>query len=250
MLRFFRRIRRALAEQGQMRKYLFYALGEVVLIVFGILIAIQLNTLNESRKQDTKRTQLIERLDRQIEINQIQAEEAIAELQIQLADITAVMSYIGKPKAEIDTVVVDSIMSSIIEDHHLGLDLTTLQEALDNGEISNLEDENLRTSLYSLLKANERLEQREDIANHDNNNFAIPFMYKKVNSRNAAARTDKEYQKYVGPSSLPPTDYEALFADREFENLVGSRFYYAREMMMNYQRIASFLEYLDGELEK
>ena len=172
MLRFFRRIRRALAEQGQMRTYLFYALGEVVLIVFGILIAIQLNALNESRKQDTKRTQLIERLDRQIEINQIQAEEAIVELQIQLADITAVMSYIGKPKAAIDTAAIDSIMSSIIEDHHLGLDLTTLQEALDNGEISNLEDENLRTSLYSLLKANERLEQREDIANHDNNQHA------------------------------------------------------------------------------
>ena len=250
MLKFFRKIRQGLINSGDFRKYLLYALGEVILIIIGILIAFQLNSLSESRKLDERRSGLVERLSKQIEINQYQANEAIEELQKQLEDIGLLMSYMGASNAEFKELAVDTLMSSVIEDHHLGLDLTTLEEALDNGEISILDDKALRTSLYSLLKVNERLEQREEIANHDNNNFAIPFLYKHTNSRNTSARTNEDYRRRIGFSKLEPSNFEALFGNREFENLVESRFYYAQEMMTNYQRIASFLEYLDEKIEQ
>lgn len=43
MLRFFRQIRKKLIEEDKVRKYLLYAVGEVMLVVIGILIALQIN---------------------------------------------------------------------------------------------------------------------------------------------------------------------------------------------------------------
>ena len=50
MLTFLRRIRRSLIESGSVRKYLIYAIGEIALVVIGILIALQINNWNEERK--------------------------------------------------------------------------------------------------------------------------------------------------------------------------------------------------------
>lgn len=51
MIRFFRRLRENLLVQNKVRKYLAYALGEIILVVIGILIALQINNWNESRKE-------------------------------------------------------------------------------------------------------------------------------------------------------------------------------------------------------
>lgn len=51
MIKFFRNIRRNLLSEGKTRKYLTYAIGEIILVVIGILIALQLNDWNDHRKQ-------------------------------------------------------------------------------------------------------------------------------------------------------------------------------------------------------
>ena len=50
MIKFFRKIRYDLMEQNKTGKYLKYAIGEVVLVVVGILIALSINNWNEGRK--------------------------------------------------------------------------------------------------------------------------------------------------------------------------------------------------------
>ena len=50
MLRFFRQIRQSLIGQGKVSKYLPYAVGEILLVVIGILIALQIDNWNEKRK--------------------------------------------------------------------------------------------------------------------------------------------------------------------------------------------------------
>jgi len=50
MIKFFRKIRHKLLNEGRLRKYLIYAIGEIVLVVIGILIALQINNWNEARK--------------------------------------------------------------------------------------------------------------------------------------------------------------------------------------------------------
>lgn len=43
MIKFFRNIRRGLLQKNRFSKYLIYAIGEIALVVLGILIALQIN---------------------------------------------------------------------------------------------------------------------------------------------------------------------------------------------------------------
>jgi len=56
MIKFFRKIRKNLLNEGKTSKYLKYAIGEILLVVIGILIALQINTWNQERlvKQEIK----------------------------------------------------------------------------------------------------------------------------------------------------------------------------------------------------
>ncbi|NRA91998.1 MAG: hypothetical protein HRU26_04830, partial [Psychroserpens sp.] len=50
MIKFFRRIRQQLLSENKFSKYLFYAIGEIFLVVIGILIALYINNLNQKQK--------------------------------------------------------------------------------------------------------------------------------------------------------------------------------------------------------
>ena len=50
MIQLFRKIRQRLLSENRFSKYLLYALGEIILVVIGILIALQINNSNEHRK--------------------------------------------------------------------------------------------------------------------------------------------------------------------------------------------------------
>ena len=56
MIQFFRKIRQSFIKKNKFSKYLVYAIGEIMLVVIGILIALQINNWNENRilKQKTK----------------------------------------------------------------------------------------------------------------------------------------------------------------------------------------------------
>ena len=48
MIKFFRKIRRKLFDEGKFKKYAFYVIGEIFLIVFGILLALQINAWRQN----------------------------------------------------------------------------------------------------------------------------------------------------------------------------------------------------------
>ena len=51
MIKFFRHIRQKLLSENKFYKYLLYAIGEIVLVVIGILIALSINNWNELKKE-------------------------------------------------------------------------------------------------------------------------------------------------------------------------------------------------------
>ena len=59
MLTLLRKIRRSLIKSGSTKSYLFYAIGEIALVVIGILIALQINNWNEERKERTLELKLL-----------------------------------------------------------------------------------------------------------------------------------------------------------------------------------------------
>ena len=63
MLTFFRRIRKSLLGSGSAGKYTIYAVGEILLVVIGILIALQVNNWNEERKNSNREFRLLMELN-------------------------------------------------------------------------------------------------------------------------------------------------------------------------------------------
>ena len=62
MLKLFRKIRHKLLDEGKLKRYLIYAFGEILLVVIGILIALQVKNLNENRKIRTVEVQILKDL--------------------------------------------------------------------------------------------------------------------------------------------------------------------------------------------
>ena len=67
MLTFFRNIRKGLIDENRLWKYSKYAIGEILLVVLGILIALQINNWNEARKLKSSEIQVYQNLKRQLE---------------------------------------------------------------------------------------------------------------------------------------------------------------------------------------
>jgi len=62
MIPFFRKIRKTLADDNKPLKYLRYAVGEIILVVIGILIALQINNWNEGRKEKINQRSVLSNL--------------------------------------------------------------------------------------------------------------------------------------------------------------------------------------------
>jgi hypothetical protein len=66
MIGFFRRIRKKLADDNKPFKYLRYAIGEIVLVVIGILIALQINNWNQNRIERLKEFEILQDLSNEL----------------------------------------------------------------------------------------------------------------------------------------------------------------------------------------
>lgn len=78
MIKFFRRIRRQLLAENKVSKYLLYAIGEIVLVIVGILIALQINNSNELRKTENKIVSILKEVQNDLGLNIQKSDELIS----------------------------------------------------------------------------------------------------------------------------------------------------------------------------
>lgn len=71
MIKFFRKIRQNLLSENKFIKYLMYAIGEIVLVVIGILIAVQINDWNEQRKESYQELEMLNGLSSDLAKNKV-----------------------------------------------------------------------------------------------------------------------------------------------------------------------------------
>ena len=67
MIKFFRKIREKLISENKISKYLLYAIGEILLVMIGILLALQVNNWNETRKLKLKENEILKEILRDVE---------------------------------------------------------------------------------------------------------------------------------------------------------------------------------------
>ena len=84
MIPFFRKIRKKMADDNRPLKYMRYAIGEIVLVVIGILIALQINNWNEGRKNDLKESLLIKNIIEDLSLDSVHISLSLNELTDQL----------------------------------------------------------------------------------------------------------------------------------------------------------------------
>lgn len=77
MIKFFRKIRQQLIAENRVSKYLLYAIGEIVLVVIGILIALSINNWNERQKDLAQEQLILKQLRTEYQSNLAQLDEKV-----------------------------------------------------------------------------------------------------------------------------------------------------------------------------
>ena len=112
MITLFRRMREKLIASGSLTKYLLYAVGEILLVVIGILIALQVNNWNEERKKVSVKGTLIESLIVDLEQDSTQLTRAIEVHQRYMDDRLKLKESLESEQATVDSL--ESILSERI----------------------------------------------------------------------------------------------------------------------------------------
>ncbi len=101
MIKFFRHIRRSLLNDNKMGKYFKYAFGEIVLVVIGILIALQINNWNENLIKENELLKVHERL--------------ILDIDNDIVDLVRVRNFWNDKQPIFNKVVNDSISRDLLD---------------------------------------------------------------------------------------------------------------------------------------
>ena len=207
MLFIFRKLRRSLMKTEGIRKYSLYAIGEIVLVVLGILIALQINNWNEWRKERIIEHQILN--DLKISL--------VADVENQ---IDPNLRWISRDIQNVNHII-DAIENKLPYQDSLSIKFRSMMTSKSfRWELTaykNLENEGLNVISNSLLKDEivrlynmnyPALEYR--ISNFSNN--LIEFFRPEMRMKFKYIHSDFNKNKYV------PIDYEALFDDVQIMN--------------------------------
>jgi hypothetical protein len=149
MIKFFRKIRQNLLMENKTGKYFKYAIGEIVLVVIGILIALSINNWNENRKLENNKQKLLLALKQELQLNKKTLDKHLIGLHKNNSQVNRLINYsAGALELPIDSVRIYS--STLSYPINLSLLNSVFEEAISAGKFEILGD-SLKQSL-SLLK--------------------------------------------------------------------------------------------------
>ncbi len=105
MINFFRKIRKQLADDNRPLKYMRYAIGEIVLVVIGILIALSINNWNEEQKRGKLKNAYRNSLVNDLSLDTLMLGKLILENKNILETLRIQQNRFLGPKTPIDTLL-------------------------------------------------------------------------------------------------------------------------------------------------
>ncbi len=140
-------------ETGKTAKYFKYAIGEIILVVIGILIALQINNWNENRKLNDQRKELISNLITDFTNANESINSAIKKKEDQLNRMNDFIKII---KNETQTISVDSLRKMafvFFSENNFKPNILSYNEAVSNGEFKLLKSRSLTQHIDTFFES-------------------------------------------------------------------------------------------------
>jgi len=225
-----------MADDNKALKYTRYAIGEIVLVVIGILIALQINNWNENRKLRSVEHAMLQDINANLLYSKRTIERVIKNHQIQIKKIKHILNYINKDlpyNKELDS---SFIHISTWASPYLRY---TSYETLKTKGIDIIENDSIKneiTFIYEsaftwLVNDLDRLEWARA------ENVTIPF-------------SEKHIRRDIESRLARPNNFEALKKNDEFINILHSNIYMKNVGIRSCQSINKSVENLIQMINK
>ncbi len=148
MIKFFRKIRQQLLTENKFSKYLLYAIGEIVLVVIGILIALQINNWNQNRLANIEEKTILKNIHTEFLQNKKTLKNTVLEIKSSFNSGKKLFNLIGKERSEIEKNNLDSLFFKSLEYASFRPTENTISDLLQSGRLQLLKNINLKDILY------------------------------------------------------------------------------------------------------
>lgn len=140
MSKIFRKTRQLLLSTRNTRAYLKYAIGEIALVVIGILIAVGINNYNQNRKSNKVRQDYYKQILVDLNIDKKDAENAIEKIDASLTTYNNYIETFKKPNLPVNEIV-QNLSTLDMNTVVLEFQTATIKSLITNGEIKLLDPE-------------------------------------------------------------------------------------------------------------
>ena len=227
MLTLFRRLRLKLLKENQIGQYLKYAIGEILLVVIGILIALQINVWNQSRVNRKMEKDIISSLNKDFRANKKAVKKHLGEIERQMNSNRQLMSLIGAPREEFEKYNIDSLMSVSMGDSDLAFADNTLTNLIQTDRLNLISNDSLTSLLYQWGTLKAIRETRAERSDQWVNEEYLPYLMSKISFKQMDSYGGFDW---AGKSKVKP-DYYGLFQEVKFENFLDNTLWYNQKLL-------------------
>lgn len=228
MIKFFRRIRQRLLSENKFSKYLIYAIGEIVLVVIGILIALQINNWNEKRHEANQEKITLSNLNDEFQDNLMDLDSINARLSIQIDALEHLYSMFSEEKNQYTSKTLDSLLGKVLSSQTWRPSEFVLNDLKNSGGLSKLNNKELKkllfqwTRFYNQMKETAmHTEQRSldiikfvknhgSLRNVDALDDIFPYHRSELNIDNLSLLQNPQFENYIGDKLFVLIEAQAL----------------------------------------
>jgi len=146
MIKLFRNIRQSLLMENKTSKYLKYAIGEIVLVVIGILIALQINNWNEANKERDLEVKFMLSLHEDLQADTTNLNDLIKRNELQIKQLDTVLKYYHTLAKGFNNTIWSNLYSTINYRNFIYTD-RTIKQLKSTGDLKLIHDRSLTNKI-------------------------------------------------------------------------------------------------------
>ncbi len=237
MLRFFRKMRSATLAENKFTRYFFYAIGEIVLVVIGILIALQINNWNVGRIEKIEENRILSDLYEEFKANRNDLIIKIKWAEQRVENTAILFNNFESITILFDENEIDSMLQIVNINPQWNLSDFILNELKNSGNKSRLENKELKIQLYQFMRQYDDLSLTEEA--HDK---AYSRYLTFINENGSMKNIDRYDPRTDNIPSKMKISNTNLFEDFRFENYLNDMFVYIKIRKIQYIQLNNSID--------